>query len=250
MKGKLKGVVDAKGSSAGKYFAINYGPMPKVKAMLMELCVFLFGNMSGAAGLLFRSKLYRCFLGSCGKKLVVGRGVTLRHPSKIHFGDGVILDDNSVVDAKGEDNEGITFGNNVYIGKNSIVYCKNGNITLEDKVNISANCILFSSNSLTMRSGSMVGAYSYFLSGGEYDYSDPTPFAEQSGMCTKGPLEIGANCWFGTRVTVLDSTSKIGEHCVFAAGAVVTRPTEPNGLYVGAPAKRAKTISESETSQS
>jgi maltose O-acetyltransferase len=62
-------------------------------------------------------------------------------------------------------------------------------------------------------------------------------------MCTKGPLEIGANCWFGTRVTVLDSTATIGEHCVFAAGTVVTKPTEPDGLYIGAPAKRVKTIS-------
>ena len=40
-------------------------------------------------------------------------------------------------------------------------------------------------------------------------------------MCTRGPLDIGADCWFGARVTVLDAAS-IGARCVIGAGAVVT----------------------------
>jgi acetyltransferase-like isoleucine patch superfamily enzyme len=184
-----------------------------------------------------------------GKKVVFGRDMTIRHPHKIKIGNNVALDDNCIVDAKGDENQGITIGNNVFIGRNSIVYCKGGDIVLEDDVNISSNCQIFSSNSLTVGSGTMIGAYSYFLSGGEYDYEDPTPFAQQSGMETKGPLTIGRDCWLGARVTVLDGAN-IGDHCVIAAGAVVNKPIAASSIAAGIPAKIIKSISKPEERKS
>ena len=87
----------------------------------------------------------------------------------------------------------------------------------------------------------MIGAYTYLLSGGEYDITDATPFADQSGMKTKGPLTIGANGWLGARVTVLDAAS-IGDHCVIGAGAVVNKPIPANSLAVGVPARVIKSV--------
>ena len=238
--GKLKSAVRGNGSAASKYFYVTYGSMPRWKAILMEIATFFLGGAPGAFGLFMRSKLYRPFFAEFGKGVVVGRNVTFRHPSKIRLADGVILDDNSVVDAKGGDDSGVSLGKDVYIGRNSIVYCKGGKILMEEGVNISANCVMFSSNSLTLRRGSMIGAYSYFLSGGEYDAASPLPFCEQSGTETKGPLEIGANCWFGARVTVLDGAGSVGERCVVGAGAVVTKAVPPRSLALGVPAKIAK----------
>ncbi len=172
----------------------------------------------------------------------MGKSVTFRYPKKIRLRKNVIIDDNCVIDAKGEDNEGITIGNNVFIGRNSIIYCKNGNINIKDGVNISANCTLFSSNQLTMEANSVVGAYSYLLSGGEYDYEDrTTKFVDQTGMETKGELVIGNNCWLGARVTVIDAAC-IGDHCVIGAGSVVTRPIPSNSLAFGVPASVKKSI--------
>jgi len=37
---------------------------------------------------------------SCGRGVVFGKNMTIRHPAKISIGDNVVLDDNSVVDAK------------------------------------------------------------------------------------------------------------------------------------------------------
>ena len=239
---KIKNAARGGGSAAAKYFAVTYGPMPRWKAALMEITTMLFGNAAGAFGLFFRAKLYRRFFAECGRGVIIGKNVTLRHPSKIRLGDGVILDDNSVLDAKGGAESGITLGDNVYIGRNTIVYCKGGTILMENAVNISANCVMFSSNKLTLRRGSMIGAYCYFLSGGEYDIASPLPYCEQNGTETKGPLEIGADCWFGARVTVLDAAGSVGEKCVIGAGAVVTRPLPPRSLAVGIPAKTTKTI--------
>lgn len=233
---KIKTVGAASGGAFAQYRNLVYGNQSLPRLIWAELVTLLFSNMPGALGLFVRSKLYRSFFREVRGKVVFGRGVTLRHTHKISLGAGVIIDDGALLDAKGDGNEGVSIGDGVYIGRNSAVYCKGGNIVLQDKVNLSANCQVFSSNELTIGAGTMVGAFSYFLSGGEYDYADPTPFAQQSGMNTKGPLHIGADCWFGARVTVLDGAN-VGDRCVLAAGTVVHKPVPSQSLAGGVPAR-------------
>ena len=233
---KLKGVRAGGGSAARKYFDLTYGPMPRWKAALMELAVLVLSGLPGALGLFLRAKLYRPFFGSCGRGVVIGRHVTLRHPSKIFLGDGVVIDDNAVVDAKGDGNRGIAIDDGAYVGRNTIVYCKGGEIEIGKNASLSADCIVFSSNRLVLGAGTMVGSFSYLLSGGEYDWRSPVPFAQQSGMETKGPLEIGENCWIAAHVTVLDAAS-IGAGTTVGAGAVVVKPLPAGVLALGVPAR-------------
>ena len=71
------------------------------------------------------------------------------------------------------------------------------------------------------------------------------PVAHQRGeadlLPCPGPLTIGANCWLGARVTVLDAAD-VGEHCVIGAGAVVNRPLPADTLAAGVPARKIKSI--------
>ena len=238
---KLKTVLGGGGSAAKKYFDLTYGPMPRWKAVLMEILVLFLCNVPGALGLFLRSKLYRPFFGACGRKVAIGRGVTLRHPSKIFLGEGVVIDDRATLDAKGSSNHGITLGDGVFVGRNTTIYCKNGDVALAANASLSANVIVFSSNDLAIGEGTMVGSFSYLLSGGEYDHASPVPFCRQSGMETKGPLRVGANCWLGAHVTVLDAAS-IGDGAVVGAGAVVASPIPPRSLALGVPAKVRRTL--------
>jgi acetyltransferase-like isoleucine patch superfamily enzyme len=231
-----------KASAASLYRSLMFGSMPRASAIKAEIIFSCLSGMPGAAGLFLRSKLYRPLFASAGSGLVIGRYVTLRHPHKIAIGEGTIIDDNVMLDAKGSSNRGISIGKNVFIGRNTIVYCKNGDIELADRVNISSNCTLFSSNSLSVGAGTIMGGYCYLLSGGEYDYKSTVPFADQSGKKTSGPLSIGSNTWLGTRVTVLDSAGSIGEHCVIGAGAVVNRAVPADSLAVGIPAEVKRRI--------
>ena len=242
---KVKGALsNGHGSGFAVYRRLVYGDVSLGRVLAMEAATMLVGAMPGGLGLLLRSKLYRGFFGAAGRKVFIGRNVTLRHPHKIRLGNHVIIDDNCVIDAKGDGNTGITIGDNAYIGRNTIVYCKNGDIAIGRNVNISSNCEVFSSNKLSIGDDTVIGAYSYLLSGGEYDYTDTAhAFSEQSGMNTRGPLSIGANCWLGARVTVLDAAS-VGRHCVLGAGAVVTRSIPDHSLAVGVPAKVVKTLAD------
>lgn len=236
---KVKSVGGA--SAFAKYRGLFYGDRSSGYIMASELIQLFTQGLPGALGLVLRKNLYPMLFKSAGRGCIFGRNITLRHAHKISLGEGVILDDNSVVDAKGETNSGIQIGNGVYVGRNTIVYCKNGDIAISDAVNISANCQIFSSNKLTIGTNTVIGAFAYLLSGGEYDYRSPLPFAQQSGQETKGPLEIGANCWLGAHVTVTDAAS-IGEHCVIGAGAVVTKPVPANSIAVGIPARVIKSL--------
>jgi acetyltransferase-like isoleucine patch superfamily enzyme len=240
---KVSGLAGAPGEAGfRKYRDLCYGDLPLGRVLWAELVQTLFSGLGGAAGLAARKLLYPSLLGQCGRGVIFGRNVTLRHPHKIRIGDGTILDDLSVIDAKGTTNSGIRLGDGVYVGRHTIVYCKNGDIELGDHVNLSANCVVFSSNRLTIGRGTVVGAFTYVLSGGEYDYRDTVhPFHEQSGMGSAGPLSIGANCWLGARVTVLDAAS-IADHCVIGAGAVVTRPVAADSLALGIPARVVRSI--------
>ncbi len=52
------------------------------------------------------SSCIRALLGACGRNVVFGQNVVLRHPHKIHIGDNVVIDDNCLLDAKGDSNRG------------------------------------------------------------------------------------------------------------------------------------------------
>src|SRR5262245_7524554 len=99
------------GSSRDKYAALIVGK-PGLGALLKyELIVTLTQGCPGALGLALRKALYPALLGSCGRNVVFGQNVVLRHPHKIHIGNNVLVDDNCLLDAKGTSNNGIRIGN-------------------------------------------------------------------------------------------------------------------------------------------
>ena len=206
-----------------------------------EFIMLLAQNRAGALGLWLRKKLFPMILGACGPGCLFGRSVTLRHPAKIRLGAGVVIDDYAMLDAKGENNRGMDLADGVYIGRNSIVYTKNGDIELAEKVNVSANCELFSGNKLVIGRGTVIAAYTYLLSGGEYDYASLTPLAEQAGNVTRGQTKVGANVWLAAHVVVADG-SEIGDNSVIGAGAVVRGPIPADSLAAGVPARVVRAL--------
>src|SRR5262249_13168790 len=108
-------------SSREKYAELVIGRSDLFSLRRYELIVALAQPHPGAFGLRLRKLLYPTLLGSCGRNVVFGQNVVLRHPHKIRIGDNVVIDDNCLLDAKGESNRGITIGSGVFIGRNTIV---------------------------------------------------------------------------------------------------------------------------------
>lgn len=227
-------------SGIRKYQELILGTRSILYLLKYELIILVSSWVPGLLGLALRSKLYPLLLGRVGSSVVFGRGVVLRHPKKISIGDNVVIDDGCVLDAKGSDNKGIDISSGVYIGRNTIIYCKNGDITLGEKVNIGHNCMVFSSNAVCIGDGALIAGYTYIMSGGSYDYRSEERFINQSGY-SKGRTTIGADSWLGAKVVVADGVD-IGERSIIGAGAVVLDNVPGNSIAAGVPAKVIKNV--------
>src|SRR5205814_457553 len=138
--GKAQDQLFAPGKSSRERYSELVVGRPGLGALLAyELVMLCAQAVPGALGLALRGFLYPVLLGSCGKNVVFGQNVVLRHPHKIHIADNVVIDDNCLIDAKGESNTGIRIGSGVFVGRNSILSCKNGDIELAAGANIGFN---------------------------------------------------------------------------------------------------------------
>jgi acetyltransferase-like isoleucine patch superfamily enzyme len=201
-------------SSRAKYAALVVG-RPGLGALLKyELIVMIAQARPGAFGL--------------------GQNVVLRHPHKIHIGSNVVIDDNCLIDAKGDTNRGIRIGDGVFIGRNTILSCKNGDIELADGANLGFNCEVFSASRVTIGRSVLMAAYGYVI-GGSHDFSDPSkPVLEQTR--TSAGVTIGDGVWMGAGAKILDGVA-IGDGAVIGAGAVVRESVPARAIAVGIPAR-------------
>jgi acetyltransferase-like isoleucine patch superfamily enzyme len=87
-----------------------------------------------------------------------------------------------------------------------------------------------------------------FVSDAAHRYDDPDRPVPWQGFTSKGPTQIGANCWLGAHVVVTSGVS-IGERCVVGAGSVVTHDIPPFSIAAGAPARVLKASSTAEPIQ-
>ena len=199
-----------------------------------ELVVTLCAWVPGALGLLLRSRLYPLLLGHVGRNVTFGQHVVLRHPGKIRIGDHVVVDDHCCLDAKGSDNRGIEIGDRVFVGRNTILSCKNGDIVLDDDANIGFNVEVFSASRVRVGKKVLVAAYTYLVGGDHlYDRTD-IPVLDQ-GRTARG-IEVDDHAWLGAHVVVTDG-SRVGRDAIVGAGAVVVGEVPDFAVATGIPAR-------------
>ena len=207
-----------------------------------ELYNLLLSNPPSLFGAGLRSLLLPCFLKSMGKGCVIGRGVTIRQPSRISLGRSVLIDDYAVLDVRspgaGEAaaaDAGISIGDNVLIGRSSIVSTKGGRINLRTACNISSSCRIATRSTLDIGESVLVAAYAYIGCGNHRFEGTDRPIIEQEMEVCRG-VKIGANSWIGARATILDGVT-IGENAVIGAHSLVRDDVPANAIAAGTPAK-------------
>jgi len=224
----------AGGGARAKYSQLVVGKPGWGALLKHELVVLVAQAAPGALGLALRKWMYPWLLGSCGRNVVFGQNVVLRHPHKIRIGDRVVIDDNCLLDAKGEANAGITIGSGVFVGRNTILSCKNGDIELGDEANVGFNCEIFSASRVRVGRGTLIAAYVYLI-GGDHELSDREKAVLDQRRVSAG-ISIGDGAWLGAGAKILDGVM-IGDRAVIGAGAVVRDAVPPGATAVGIPAR-------------
>ena len=231
-------LTDSSSSAWQKYQDVFVGSPGLWQLLRYELTTFLFGDLSGAIGLATRQIAFRRLFAECGSGCTFGRSLTIRHANKVRIGKRLVIDDHCVLDARGDGNPGITIGDDVMVARNSALVCKDGGITIGNRVGIGTNSLFHSIGDSRVAIGNdvAIGSYCYVVGGGEYvtDRLD-VPVVHQ-GQVSRGGVTIEDNVWLGARVTVLDGVT-IGRDSIIGAGAVVTKDVPPFGVAIGTPAR-------------
>jgi acetyltransferase-like isoleucine patch superfamily enzyme len=235
---KVQSEISGEGeSSLRRYQDLVIGSRSWWDLFLYEFVQLFASWIPGALGLLLRKTLYPLILGDCGKGVIFGRDVVLRHPGKIRLGNGVIIDDGVLLDAKGGDDSGIHLEEGVFVGRGSILSCKGGQIRVGARSNIGFHAEVFSSNAVDIGEDVMIAAYVYILGGGAY-HTDRTdiPMNQQYDFEGKGGVTIEDDVWVAAHAVVFDGV-RISSGTVIGASAVVNQDIPDHSVAVGVPAR-------------
>jgi acetyltransferase-like isoleucine patch superfamily enzyme len=121
-------------------------------------------------------------------------------------------------------------------------------LTLADgaRISIGEGCFLNRNTMLAALESIEIGDHTMFANGcfvgdAEHRYDDREKPVTWQGFTSKGPVRIGANCWFGVNCVVTSGVT-IGERCVIGANSVVTEDLPAGVIAAGAPARVIKEI--------
>lgn len=191
--------------------------------------------------MIIRGLVIKPFLRKAKGILFVGKKTDIKCKRKITFLGSATIEDYVKIDAMSK--KGITIGNNFSIGRNSIIECTGvirelgEELIIEENVGIAANAFIAVRGKVIIRKNTIIGpGVSIHAENHKFDEIN-TPIRLQ-GASRKG-IEIGEDCWIGSKVVILDGV-KIGNHAIIAAGAVITKDIPDYAIVGGVPAKVIK----------
>lgn len=231
-------LAQAKDSPLRTYKDLTVGDVSWLHFLRYEVLTFFLTSLPGGLGFLLRKKFYRKLFGKVGSGLILGRNVVLRHPAKIQLHDNVTIDDNCLLDGRGDANTGLTLEQGVLINRNCMLQAKNGPIRIGKRSSFGSNSVIVSMAGVDIGEA-VLAAGNVYISAGAYRMDDLSkPIMDQAAY-SNGPIVIGDNVWLGTGAVILDGV-RIGKNAVVGAGAVVNKDVPENAIVAGVPAKLIK----------
>lgn len=135
------------------------------------------------------------------------------------------------------------FGGSLIIGKKSeihngvIINTYGGNISIGEQCSINPYTIIYGNGGVKIGESVRIASHCSIISfNHNYDLLDQDIMYQ--GLSKKG-IVIENNVWVGSGSRILDGVT-IKSGCIIGAGSVVTKSTEKNCIYAGAPAKILK----------
>ena len=238
-------LTDSSKSAFARYQDLALGTNSVWYLIKFELIRLFSSWVPGALGLVLRKSLYPFVIGSVGRNVIFGQGVTIRHGSKIAIADNVIIDDGAVLDAKGEGNLGINIGKDTIISRNVVLSCKSGDITIGEHCTVGIGTLVHAMQDSDVVIGNdvLIGAFCYFIGSGPYGTKElDTPFKQQ-GMFSQGGVKVGNNVWFGSNVQTMDGVS-VGTGCIIGTSTVLNKSVADYDVVAGVPMRIIKSRKE------
>lgn len=173
-----------------------------------------------------RSRIISSIFQLLNPSLTIGRGTTLRHG----------------IDIRATDDGRIHIGQESSIESNVVLVAKRGSIILGDSVFIGRGTTVVANTSISVGSDCLIGEFTTIRDQNHGISNTDIPFRQQP-MSSK-PIVIGNNVWIGAKSTIVAGVV-IGDNCVIAANAVVTKNIASNSVVGGVPATIIRSLKSS-----
>ncbi|WP_342777343.1 acyltransferase [Modestobacter excelsi] len=131
---------------------------------------------------------------------------------------------------------GIQVGRDVFIFPGQLI--RPGRMTFGDRVFVNGRCTFEPGRAGIDIEDDVFIAQNVTITAATHKIGPPS---KRAGAVMSRAVIIGRGSWIGAAATVLPGVT-VAPGCVIAAGAVVTRDTQPDGLYVGVPARRIRSL--------
>ena len=132
---------------------------------------------------------------------------------------------------------------NIQLGRGALIYPGayletqgQGRITIGDDVVLSRGVHIVAFEAVTLANGCMIGEYSSLRDANHRLGADSLRHSGHDSAA----ITLGCHVWVGRGATVLKGV-RLGDHCVVAANAVVTRDVPAHAIVGGVPARQLKT---------
>jgi acetyltransferase-like isoleucine patch superfamily enzyme len=202
-------------------------PAPLFVGYLLQQCLYL---TRGVIALLLRAR---------GPALLfLGPGARIRGLRLLKFGARLRLGAHTEITCWSRG--GIRIGRDFSLGEHSSIsngfnpFADIGTIVIGSNVGIGGHSFICCPSTVTIGDNTITGQYLSIHPQNHVFAARDMPIRLQ-GVTSQG-VHIGADCWIGAKVTILDGVS-IGDGCIVAAGAVVTQSCPPQSIIGGVPAK-------------
>ncbi|MFI3202180.1 MAG: DapH/DapD/GlmU-related protein [Eubacteriales bacterium] len=146
-------------------------------------------------------------------KKIMGCNIQLKNPILIS------LKANIGVNGK---NSILQIGKKTAIRANSEVMARNGKIIIGNNCFVNKNCMIIAHEYIEIGDGTTIGPNVCI-----YDHDHDVI----NGGYISAPINIGSQVWIGAGVIILKGIV-IGDNCVIAAGAIVTKNVPANTLFI------------------
>ena len=202
---------------------------------------YLLGNIISMLINLIRGNLKTLTTKRNSVLVFVGKRSRIRMNKKITLGKGVNIGNDVVIDALSK--KGVKIGNNVRIGDYTRILCTGSlkkigvGFEIGDNCGIGENCFFGSAGGINIGNDVIMGQNIRFHSE-NHNYSDLNIPIRMQGVTNKG-IKIGNDCWIGAGAVFLDG-AELGDGCIVAANAVVTKKFPANSVIAGIPARVVK----------
>ena len=131
----------------------------------------------------------------------------------------------------------ITIGHHCHISRSAQILSCGGDIEVGNNSTFNPYSMTYGQGGTRIGNGVRIATQAAILPS-NHNYSDRSKYIFEQGLSTKG-IVIEDDVWIGAGVKVLDGVI-LRKGCIIGSNAVVSKPTEEYGIYVGIPARKIK----------